>query len=129
MSTVLEPPPPASSQVTPAQRLRFTTAAVRLSIGWLGVRKTLNRQQKDQAAESFGAEGDYLSAGKKLLDTRHPAFKAVTGVKNRIVSYFKGISLPYGQDHGAPLVPFNSGKWPGKTFFGACHIFVQKKDT
>jgi hypothetical protein len=33
-----------------------------------------------------------------------------------------------GQDHGDPLVPFSSGKWPGKTFFGACHIFVRKKD-
>ena len=33
--------------------------------------------------QKFGAEGDFLSAGKKLLDTRHPAFKAVTA-SNRI---------------------------------------------
>ena len=62
---------------TPAHRLRTSTAAVRLAIRWLGVRKTLTTDQKNQAAESFGAEGNFLSAGKKLLDTTHPAFKSV----------------------------------------------------
>jgi len=70
-------------------------AAVRLSLSWLGVRKTLTSEQKAIAADSFGAEGAYLSAGKKLLDTKHPAFKAVTGVKGRIVSLWKAMSLPY----------------------------------
>ncbi len=36
-----------------------------------------------------------MSAGKKLLDTSHPAFKAVTAVRSRIINYWKGISLPY----------------------------------
>jgi len=62
-------------------------AAVRVCFTWLGVRKTLSPEQKSQAAESFGAERDFLSAGKKLLDTSHPAFKAVTSVRNQIVSY------------------------------------------
>ena len=92
MTTVLDEP---ANQISPANRLRATMAAVRLSISWFGTRKTLTPQQKAQAAESFGAEGEYLSAGKKLLDTSHPAFKAVTAVRTRIVSYFKGISLPY----------------------------------
>jgi len=70
-------------------------AAVRLSLSWLGVRKTLTSEQKAIAAGSFGAEGAYLSAGKKLMDTKHPAFKAVTGVKGRIVSLWKAMSLPY----------------------------------
>jgi hypothetical protein len=43
----------------------------------------------------FGAEGAFLSAGKKLLDNRHPAFKAVTAVRNRAISYAKSVSLPY----------------------------------
>ena len=55
---------------TPAQRLQKTMAAARVSFTWLGVRKTLSREQKEQAAESFGAEGQYLSAAKKLLDVR-----------------------------------------------------------
>jgi hypothetical protein len=68
---------------------------VRLAISWLGVRKTLTTDQKNQAAESFGAQGNFLSAGKKLLDTTHPAFKAVTAVKNKSVNYWKSLSLPY----------------------------------
>ena len=42
-------------------------AAVRVSLSWLGVRKTLTREQKAQAADTFGAESEFLSAGKKLL--------------------------------------------------------------
>ena len=70
-------------------------AAVRVSISWFGTRKTLTAEQKSQAAESFGAEGAFLSAGKKLLDTSHQAFKAVTSVRNRVISYWKGVSLPF----------------------------------
>jgi hypothetical protein len=93
MSTLLDAPPAAIS--TPAERLRTAMAAVRVSVSWLGVRKTLTPEQKAQAAESFGAEGQFLSAGKKLLDTRHPAFKAVTGVRTRLLAYWKGMTLPY----------------------------------
>ena len=78
-----------------SQRLRSTMAAIRLAFTWLGVRKTLSNEQKSQAADTFGAEREYLSAGKKLLDTSHPAFKNVTAVRSRIIQYWKGISLPY----------------------------------
>jgi len=70
-------------------------AAARVSLSWLGVRKTLSQEQRAQAADTFGAEGDFLSAGKKLLDTRHEKFKAVTAVKNRVIQYWKSLSLPY----------------------------------
>ena len=79
----------------PARRLREEFAAARVSFTWLGVRKTLTTQQKHEAAEGFGAEGPFLSAGKKLLDTRHPAFRAVTAVRGRAVAYWRGVSLPY----------------------------------
>jgi len=96
MSTVLEPPQASNAQrLTAAQRLRGTMAAVRVSISWLGVRKSLTPDQKAQAAETFGAAGNYLSAGKKLLDTRHPAFLAVTNVRHRLTAYWKGLTLPY----------------------------------
>ncbi len=94
MSTLLEETT-VSPSTSPSQRLRTTFAAVRIAFTWLGTRKTLTTEQKAQAAETFGAEGEFLSAGKKLLDTKHPAFKAVTGVRSRIVSLWKGMSLPY----------------------------------
>src|SRR5271157_256026 len=95
MSTLLLDPVGPRTSEPPAQRLRLTTAAVRVSLRWLGVRKTLTPEQKSQAAESFGAEGDYLSARKKLLDTGHPAYKEVTAVRGRVISYWKSNTLPY----------------------------------
>jgi len=70
-------------------------AAVRLSLTALGVHKTLSPEQKSEAADTFGAADQFISAGKKLLDTKHPAFRAVTAVRNRIVGLWKGMSLPY----------------------------------
>ena len=94
MTSVLEEPRSQAS-TSASDRLRSTMAAARLSFNWLGVRKSLNSSQKNQAANSFGAEGKYLSAGKKLLDTSHPAFKAVTSIRGQTVAYWKGISLPF----------------------------------
>jgi hypothetical protein len=94
MTTVAIPEIPRD-QATPAQRLRLTTAAVRVAFTWLGVRKTLTPEQKSQAAESFGAEGDFLSARKKLLDTKHSAYKDVTAVRGRVGSFWKALTLPY----------------------------------
>jgi hypothetical protein len=85
----------STSTTTAANRLRVTMAAVRLSFMWFGTRKTLSAEQKAEAADTFGAEGNFLSAGKKLFDTSHPAFRAVTAVRNRAVSLWRGMSLPY----------------------------------
>ena len=100
MPTLVNPPATAGGNPThlsqaAAERLRSLMAAVRLSFVWFGVRKTHTQEQKSQAADAFGAEGEYLSAAKKLLDTSHPAFRAVTGIKSRIVAYWRGVSLPY----------------------------------
>jgi len=92
MTTLLDQP---TTTTTPAERLRTTMAAMRLSFTWFGTRKTLSPDQRARAAESFGAEGSYLSAGKKLIDVKHPAFRAVSAVRNRATSYFRGMSLPY----------------------------------
>ena len=76
-------------------RLRDASAAVRLSFTWMGVRRTLTRQQKAIAADSFGAEGAFLSAGKKLLDTKHPKFKALTAIRGEAVTRWKSVTLPW----------------------------------
>ena len=84
-----------ATRTTPAQRLRATMAAARVSFTWMGTQKALNPGQKAQAAEAFGAEGQYLSAGKKLIDTKHAAFRAVTAIRGKVDAYWKGISLPF----------------------------------
>jgi hypothetical protein len=98
MSLILDDPPIAASSApvsAAARRLRATMAAVRLSFVWFGVRKSLTSAQKSQAADTFGAEGAFLSAGKKLLDTRHPGFKAVTSVRSQLLGLWRSLSLPY----------------------------------
>ncbi len=85
----------AAAENTPAARLQSAMSATRISFVWFGTRKSLTAVQKAQAAESFGAAGDYLSAGKKLLDTRHPRFKAVNSIRSRVRAYWNAVSLPY----------------------------------
>ena len=42
-----------------------------------------------------GTDAKFLSAGKRLLDTAHPAYKAVTAVRSQVIAYWKSMSLPY----------------------------------
>src|SRR5690242_17336938 len=68
----------ATTTATAAHRLRTTMAAVRVSFTWFGVQKSLTAAQKERAAEAFDAQGQFLSATKKLIDTKHPGYRAVT---------------------------------------------------
>jgi hypothetical protein len=94
MSTVVDQSPRQHS-TTPADRLRTTMAAVRVFMSWMGTRKTLTAEQRAEAAEPFGTDARFLSAGKRLLDISHPAFKAVTAVRGKVIGYWKSMSLPY----------------------------------
>jgi hypothetical protein len=78
-----------------AERLRTTMAACRVQFTWWGVQRALTADQKAQAAQAFDAEGGFLSAGKKLLDTKAPAFRAVTAIRTKISDNWKGLSLPF----------------------------------
>jgi len=97
-------PAPASTTTSAAQRLRLNFAATRVTFTWFGTRKALTSEQKAQAADSFGAETAFFSAAKKLLDNRHEAFQAVTAVRSQIISFWKGMSLPYPEP-GVRLIP------------------------
>jgi hypothetical protein len=70
-------------------------AASRVRFTWFGVQKSLTPQQKSQAAEAFDADGQSLSATKKLIDTRHPSFRAVTAVRTGITDHWRSLSLPF----------------------------------
>jgi hypothetical protein len=87
--------PPVRRRADPVTRLRTTMAAVRVSLSWLGCRKTLTAEQKAEAADTFDASGRFLTAGKKLLDTKHSAFRAVTNVRGRILATWKAATVPF----------------------------------
>jgi hypothetical protein len=96
---------PASSGAP--ERLRTTMAACRVQFTWWGVQRALTAEQKAQAAQAFDAEGQFLSAGKKLLDTKHTAFRAVTAIRTKIGDYWRGLSLPFPEP-GVRLIKLDS---------------------
>ncbi len=105
MSTLLDPidinTQPVAAQgstgttTRPAQRLRTTMAACRLRWTWFGTQKSLTRDQKELAAAAFDAESPYLSATKRLIDTKHAAFRAVTAIRTKTTDYWRGLTLPF----------------------------------
>src|SRR3954471_671300 len=78
-----------------AQQLRRTAAAVRVHFTWWGVHKTLTSQQKEEVGLAYAADARFLTAGKKLVDTRHEAFRKLTSVRGRAVQFWRGLTLPY----------------------------------
>src|SRR5271165_5291372 len=90
--TVSDIPLEASS---PAQRLRRTAAASRVSLHWWGTHKTLTSQQKEEVGVTYDADARFLTAGKRIIDTRHDAFRRLTNIRNRLGNYWRGITLPY----------------------------------
>jgi hypothetical protein len=80
---------------SPAQRLRRTAAAVRVHFTWWGTHRTLTAQQKEEVGLAYDADARFLTAGKKLIDVRHEAFRKLTSLRTRIVNYWRGLTLPY----------------------------------
>lgn len=95
MSMTLEPETESQVESSASDHVRQNFAACRLRFKWFGTTKTLTADQKSLAAESFGAQGESIRAGKKLLDTRHDAFRELTSLKSEIVKFWKNGSLPY----------------------------------
>src|SRR5436309_3418982 len=79
----------------PAQCLRRQTAAARVHFTWWGVHKTLTAQQKEEVGDAYGADARLLSAGKKIIDVRHEAYRKITSIRTRVVNYWRGLTLPY----------------------------------
>src|SRR5580704_12062831 len=92
MLTVSEAPPAAEA---PAQRLRRIAAAVRVRLRWWGVHRALTAQQKEEMGAVASADARLLTAGKKLIDSRHEAVRRLASVKTRLGNYWRGLTLPY----------------------------------
>ena len=107
MTNVLEPEARFSSQAqtsNASQRIRQSFTACRLKFKWIGTTRSLNSDQKTQAAESFGAEGTSISAGKRLIDTKHEAYRNLTSLRSQITRYWKDNSLAFPEETGVRLI-------------------------
>jgi hypothetical protein len=94
MSTLTIPDIPLEAD-GPAQRLRRTAAAVRVSLHWWGTHRSLTAQQKEEVSAGYAADARFLTAGKRIIDVRHEAVRKLTGIRTRLVSYWRGLTLPY----------------------------------
>jgi len=75
--------------------LQASMAAVRLQVKWFGTRHSVSTSQKDHAADMFEAASDFVSMGKKLIDTNHPAWKNLVSVRTKILGAWRNSTLPY----------------------------------
>jgi hypothetical protein len=94
MSTVTAPEIPLET-ASPGQRLRRHAAAVRVHFTWWGVHRTLTAQQKEEVGLTYEADSRFITAGKKLVDVRHQAFRRLTAIRTRILNCWRGLTLPY----------------------------------
>jgi hypothetical protein len=94
MSTITVSDMPLDA-TNPAQRLRHMAAATRVSLHWWGTHKSLTTQQKEEVGVTYDADARLLTAGKKIIDTRHEAFRRLTSIRSRLGNYWRGLSLPY----------------------------------
>jgi hypothetical protein len=75
----------------------------------------LAAQQKEEFGSATSADARFLTAGKKLIDVRHDAFRKLTAVKTRIGNYWRGVSLPTSSPASAssasPTSSRSSTRW------------------
>ena len=94
-TSLLETPAPQTDNRSFGEELQVTMAPVRISTHWLGNHKKVSKSQKNQAAETFYAEANFVSMGKKLIDTNHFAWKDLTAIRGKMQTLWEGMSLPF----------------------------------
>jgi len=85
----------AMTNETSVNRVRNNFIACRVKFKWFGTSKSLTSDQKSRAAESFGADSAAISAAKRLIDTKHESYRALTSIKSQINRHWRDSSLPY----------------------------------
>lgn len=79
--------------------LRETHVAVQLACSpWMGMTKSMGKEQKSRVAELFGADVRIVSGGSKLF-SKHEILTAINSVRSRAKSYFKAMTLPFPVDN------------------------------
>jgi hypothetical protein len=81
-----------------ANELRQTMGAVKLSFSWLGTQRKLSDTQTKQAADTFHAATDLVTASKRLIDTKNATYRTLTAIKSQASSYWRSMTLPYPQE-------------------------------
>lgn len=78
-----------------AAELRAQTSGVRFSKRMFWAKRSLSKKQTEEAAAPFHADAKMLAASRKLLDTKNPAYLAVTNVLGRARRLWNTMSVDY----------------------------------
>ncbi len=78
-----------------AEILENSTAAVRLTVNWIGNQRKATDAQKMTAAETFDADAKYVSLSKKLMDTKEPAYRKLVEIRGKMEFLWRIMSIPY----------------------------------
>lgn len=95
MATALRLVPSDQEERDFAAELQQSTLGCRLRLEKLGTRRALTRDQIARVATEFAADHRSLSASKRLLDTKDPAFRAVVRVQSEAVAYWHSVTIPF----------------------------------
>lgn len=98
MSTTDTAPAENTTVEQTASDLRQTMGAVKLSFSWLGTQRKLSDAQTKQAADTFHAATDLVTASKRLIDTKNTTYRVLTTLKSQASAYWRSMTLPYPQD-------------------------------
>lgn len=80
------------------EQLQAEFCGCSLGFKWLGTGKAIGKEFVAQAADNWGADHEYMSARKKLFDTKRPEIRALTAIKNRARELWIGSTLPFPRD-------------------------------
>jgi hypothetical protein len=80
---------------TAAESLRGQTMGTRVTLSVFGTHRAVSAVCREDMARSVEADGRDVSARKRLLNSKHPAFLACTNLRNRAETYWKQHTLPY----------------------------------
>ena len=76
-------------------QLAKETAGIKLSITAFGCTRAIDDDQTARAAGEFGASPETVSAKKRLLDTRHEAYRAVSKALSGARRYWRSLTIDY----------------------------------
>jgi len=81
--------------VTLGGQLKIDCTVVEIGFTQFCINRALTREQRQAAADTFKAKANYVSGGKKLIDTKTPEYLALSNLRTRITEYWKSVTLPY----------------------------------
>lgn len=84
--------------------LRANCLASKLHLKWLGVTRSLSAEQMASLVDGSEVDSKMIRGSKRLLENGHPTMKLLGNIRNRIISNWRALTLPF-VEAGTRLIP------------------------